>query len=264
MNKDEIWQELKNDKSLVYNEPILDVFLKIIGSSGTDPLLGGEMLNHSIDKSHYLELPIEKRRLISPSNRALFYSDNLDDLKDAVRLGASVHSLNSRLRSEIFKDRFDFIEYLMNNGADDFRLVANYAANKGDIKLLEEMIEKIGNQIDLGKRNMLSHALKRLPKKHAIEIILNESLEDAIKNLLEYLGKKSVVYDYAIKKFNLIKFLIEQKEIKIPKWIIDLAISYNKEVYIQYRASEKEHETITEMYENLIQYLEEEYKKQNE
>jgi len=248
--KDQIWQQLKNDKTLVYGEPILDVFLKVIGAAGTDPLFGSELINQSLDKAHYLELSNEKRRMISPSNRVAHYANDLDDLEDAIKLGASVNSLNFRLLSEarkdhrLHKDRPEFIRYLIENGADDFVSASKYAVRKADTKLLEDMITRIENK----------HAVLKLPSARqlrAVEILLNESLTDAVHNLAKYLKNKSIIPEFVKKQFNLIKFLVDQKEIEIPRWLIDMVESYSEEI----------NENNKKMYEELIQYLNSKYKK---
>lgn len=131
MNRDEIWQQLKDDKTLVYNEPILDVFLK---------------LTKKLSKNHYQELNDNQKKNVDADIR-LRFSTNKKEIEEAVKEGAS--DLEERFIDAVRNNEVDIIRYFVEDRGFFSFTSLRVAGYKGDLETIKYLILKKFSKEDL-------------------------------------------------------------------------------------------------------------------
>lgn len=154
MNRDEIWRQLKDDKTLVYNEPILDVFLR---------------LTRQLKKSHYQELSSNQKKELSAELRLKFAS-NKKEIEDAIKDGAA--DLEERFVESIRNNELDIIRYFTEERGFFSFTALRVAGYKGDLETIKYLINKKFQKEDL---NDLKNA----------SMYFHEALGQAIAYVLE-------------------------------------------------------------------------------
>lgn len=88
MNKDEVWEQVKNDKSEIYGQPIFDVFLQVI--------------DH-LSEPHFLELNQEQINKLTGDAiySLLYYADDVKKLADLI--GKNINKLSEQHIFELLK-----------------------------------------------------------------------------------------------------------------------------------------------------------------
>lgn len=99
MNRDEIWEELKKDKTRVYGEPILDAFLR---------------MTEEMDDAHWEELTAVQRVLPNAEIRLKFAATR-KEAERAVRDGAS--NLDQAVRHAAFRGHLEACKWMVKQGA---------------------------------------------------------------------------------------------------------------------------------------------------
>jgi hypothetical protein len=164
MNKDEVWETIKNDKSTIYGQPIFDVFLQI---------------TNFLSEPHFLELNEEQKSKLSGDVlfNLLYYARDIKKIADLIKNNINklsenhIYDLLARddndlknnelaglYKKENYLRQDAILQYKNINGNDFYALLSRC----DHINCLAEMIEKIGEE----KLNDLEpHSISRLLKK---------------------------------------------------------------------------------------------------
>lgn len=88
MNKDEVWEQIKNDKSEIYGRPMLDVFLQVADQ---------------LSEPHFFELNKEQRNKLSGDviYSLLYYATNIKKIADLI--GQNINKLSEQHVYELLK-----------------------------------------------------------------------------------------------------------------------------------------------------------------
>jgi len=235
MNKNEIWQQIKNDTTTVYNEPIFDVFLKT-----TD----------NIHKDHYANLTLDQKKLVKPLLRLsiaawTFRKEELEVIDNAFKdAGDSPEITQTAIR--MIKDatnngNMDLLNYLLTNPK-----IRNYFVGKSNSlyeKLTNEQMQKIGFEriinnilraaIVENKLEVIKHLVEKDYLNYLNDIYFLNAFADSIRNgwinivkylFNEFIVKKpnikekinehpeiatALIFSASMTKFDVIKFLLE-------------------------------------------------------
>jgi hypothetical protein len=216
MNRDEIWQQIKNDKSTIYGDSVLDSFLKI---------------TEKLDPNHYKELTKEQQKKISPQ-AALYILGKFENLS----LGAELIGI----------ENFNKIEdplHLVNHGTDRradqlIDLIKKYHKNSEKLayrmalvsKNPEEIIKYFGDKIykihtnqEL-KQNQIVSINSDLTKRmltHSSNVGKLEQVAELVKDKIASMQEKD------FKDFVLYSIQNSSETHKI-KAVQDLALKYRK------------------------------------
>lgn len=161
MTKDEVWEQLKRDKSTVYGRPILDTFLE---------------LTQTIERRHLDELSPTKRRSVNPDARTAV-AETDGELEEAIKDGASGEvalkgaadrgnarlvgillaknpevRLNWPLWGAAKRGHKEVVELLVDKGANDFNWSVQGAIENGHSELAGWLVDKAkqsGGHVDL-------------------------------------------------------------------------------------------------------------------
>jgi len=220
MNRDEIWQQLKDDETLVYGEPILDVFLK---------------LTKKIEPEHYNSLNKQQKTLLQPALR-LVASENLEEIKELLKttpvfLSAFENSINNNnlekfkillngrvefdptsprafgmlkecLFQSIRKNKLNFVEYI-------FQKIKPLAGSfvQGTSHHREYHTENLSTLLDSAFKTTLLSKMLELSEFFYKEIEKEENLDQ-----YKYLGIRQTIREIADKKYHdIIKFLTQKE-----------------------------------------------------
>lgn len=174
MNRDEIWQQLKDDKTLVYNEPILDVFLK---------------LTKKLNKNHYQELGSDQKKEVDVELR-LRYATNEKEIEEAIKDGAT--DLEERFVDSVRNNEMDLIKYFIEERGIFSLTSLRVAGYKGDLKTIKYLISRFSREDLDDLKNASIYFHERLGQ--AIAYLLEGASQggnlDAFKYLVEELGAK--------------------------------------------------------------------------
>jgi len=177
MNRDQIWQELKNNKETIYNEPMLDVFLKTTSD---------------LERKHYDELPESKRKLVG-ANLRLEIANSSQEVDQALKDGAEFgyYTLNYAAKTGNIKA----IKLLMEKAGDKYNS-NKLAPNSDDWRSRLGIKFAIESAAEFGQKEMLEflitkdtidHAIKGAAKGNRIELVdyLLEKGADPASGLLK-------------------------------------------------------------------------------
>jgi ankyrin repeat protein len=131
MRKDEVWQQLKRDKTMVYGEPIMNQFLK---------------LAQRIDKHHWDELSAEQRKLVEPQTR-LNFAATVKEAEQAIKDGAD--DLNSAFEHAAVHGHIEIVELLVKKGAGTYTQALPIAARGGHVPIIKFLVKKGTQDLDL-------------------------------------------------------------------------------------------------------------------
>jgi len=235
VNKDEIWKAIKNDKSTIYGEPFIDLFLKT---------------TNQLEPRHFEELTPEQKKEISPSVASwvfwkstdpkkgfeLIGVDNFNKITNPLRFhltnltfGMPISSENIEELIEIIKkyhknsDKFAFamctksknpekiikdfgIEKIYQTDSDDILFLPFDKTNSSLTKYILIHAFKVGKLDEVGE--LLKEKIYSMEKKHFIEFALGARIEPklpinkherGIKNLKEIEEGIKKVQEFALK-----------------------------------------------------------------
>lgn len=207
MNKDEIWQEIKNDKSLVYNEPIFDVFLQT---------------TEKINLNHYSSLNKDEKKLLKPNLRiqmAINYSGaegknspdwvdtryNLQEELDVIESAISQvdkYQILSALSNIVISRNLNLLDYFLNN---------------------KKVIKVFSSELTNTNERMIQDILDKAIANNVVEVIkhLNE------QNKLNSLSDSQIINAFAFSIENGYEKVVEylfSEVLKNEKYILEIAI----------------------------------------
>jgi len=124
MKKDEIWKQIKEDRTEVYGEPMLDLFLKT---------------TEGIEKRHYDELPEGKRKLLDPEIR-LRRADTVAEADRAIKDGAKEET--EALWGAASRGNLDIVKFFVHEkGVKQTEHALDLAARNGQIEVVKFLVE---------------------------------------------------------------------------------------------------------------------------
>ena len=201
MNKNEIWEEIKQDKSIIYNQSMLDIFLQT---------------TNTLELDHYLELDDKQKEYV--------YKNSL--------------ILKNLLSGAIQQNQLDIIKLLINKGAKNLGnavLVASKYAKWDAAKLIIDIaIEQ--NSKSLNVNNALSsiiHSKYIQDHRHLenLEFVIEPEQEELIDYIISKGASLDVALENAMEMQNLgaIKFLIN-KGADLEQGLINAATNHETKI----------------------------------
>jgi ankyrin repeat protein len=201
MNKNEIWEEIKNDKTMIYGQSILDVFLQT---------------TEELEFQHYLTLDDKQKEYV--------YKNSL--------------ILKNLLSGAIQQNQLDIIKFLINKGAKNLGnavLVASKYAKWDAAKLIIDIaIEQ--NSKSLNLNNALSsiiHSKYIQDHRHLenLEFVIEPEQEELIDYIISKGASLDVALENAMEMQNLgaIKFLIN-KGADLEQGLINAATNHETKI----------------------------------
>jgi ankyrin repeat protein len=201
MNKNEIWEKIKKDKSIIYNQSMLDIFLQT---------------TNTLELDHYLELDDKQKEYI--------YKNSL--------------VLKNLLSGAIQQNQLDIIKFLINKGAKNLGnavLVASKYAKWDAAKLIIDIaIEQ--NSKSLNVNNALSsiiHSKYIQDHRHLenLEFVIEPEQEELIDYIISKGASLDVALENAMEMQNLgaIKFLIN-KGADLEQGLINAATNHETKI----------------------------------
>lgn len=128
MKREEVWENIKNDKSTVYGETMLDMFLKT---------------TRYLHEDDWEEIKEGKRKIVNPNIR-LVYARNSREAEDAIRDGA--HDVEWGLRIAAQEGNVEACKRIVKLGARDFRDAIMLAVPEGHLDVCKWAIENVDEQ----------------------------------------------------------------------------------------------------------------------
>jgi hypothetical protein len=169
MNKDKIWQQIKNDKTIIYNEPILDIFIK---------------LNKELSENHYNELTKDQKKIANPEVRLKYSTDSVD-IKNAVRDGAK-ENLHKVFEKAVRDNNFDLIKFFVEE-TGIYHLPALRAAGKvGDLKTVSYLLDKKYKE----KEDPQFDDVLPPPQGYVVSSVFEGAIQNGNINIIKYLVEK--------------------------------------------------------------------------
>jgi hypothetical protein len=164
--RDEIWEQIKNDKEIVYDKSMLDMFLD---------------LTEELNVDHYEELPPEKKRLVSPEWR-LQNATSTKDAQDAIKDGAknftdAIKNFAERSVSHNSKAADELFRWIVESGRVGPRQALNNAAHIGNIELMNFSVIKGDSMGETDLNQAASWATWRANNFEAIEFLMNKGVD---------------------------------------------------------------------------------------
>lgn len=88
MNKDEVWEQIKNDKSDIYGQPLFDVFLQVVDQ---------------LSERHFFDLNKDQRNKLTGDTiySLLYYADDVKKIADLI--GQNINKLSEQHVYELLK-----------------------------------------------------------------------------------------------------------------------------------------------------------------
>lgn len=191
MNRDEIWQQLKEDKTLVYNEPIFDVFLK---------------LTKKLHQNHYQELDNNQKKIVNSEIR-LDHATNKKEVEEAIKDGAE--DLEEAFVKSVRNNKIDIIKYFVEERGFFSFTALRVAGYKGDLETIKYLISKKFSKENLSDLKNAS-------------IYFHEALGQAIAYVLEGASQSG--------NLNVFKYFIEEWGAN-PEEIFDIPATEFLDVY---------------------------------
>jgi ankyrin repeat protein len=187
MNKDEIWERIKDDETEVYGQSMLDMFLKT---------------TKNLEARHYKELPADKRRLPDPEIR-LRNADTVDESEKAIKDGAE--GVYKALDAAASRGHLEVVEFLVNKGLEILGPALNYAAAHGHLKVVEFLMNR-----GVGAN------LKGTISMNEMELALDHAAERGHFEIVKFLVGRGLNPNGALFRaahggqFDVVKFLVEK------------------------------------------------------
>lgn len=122
MSRDSVWEELMGDKSMVYGEPILDVFLK---------------MTEFLDRKHFDDLTPKQKRIVRPATR-LWLVNTPEEAREIVKEGGL--DIEEEFRIAAINNKVGLMKILMSIGAKDLDGAMMEAATWGKADAAEFLI----------------------------------------------------------------------------------------------------------------------------
>lgn len=184
MKKDEVWERLKRDDSLVYGEPIMDMFLKA---------------TNDLERRHWDSLPVSKRNLVS-AQCMLDIAETPEEADAAIKKGAV--EFRTAMRKAAQRDDRRMIEFLLGKGYSDtaysdMQSIITVAAVHGSIESFKALGAAgvvpgdmaVGQAAYKGHMNIIRHMAENMPKVN-INYGLVSAAEGGQVEVIDYLLSK--------------------------------------------------------------------------
>jgi ankyrin repeat protein len=217
MNKDEIWEKIKKDKTEVYGQSMLDMFLKT-----TDKL----------KNKHYDELSEDKKRLVGPELR-LRHAGTVAEANDAIKDGAK--GFNLALYYAAKDGRLEVVKILINRGADQLSSALEVAALSSHSEIIRFLVEKGAKNKDTA----LSYSAK-LGNLEIVKFLVEKGakeLEEALNHAAQrgHLEIVKFLWGNGAKDLHMaLQLAAENGQLEVVKFLAERAWERGLEVALRY------------------------------
>ena len=215
MNRDQVWQELKNDDTTVYGEPILNQFVR--------------MTEH-LKERHWDELTPGQKRLANPKVR-LDFAPSIEEAERAIKDGAEDTWPTYRYAAK--KGNMELLKWLAKRDeSPNWQGVMNGAAEGGDMEMLDWAKERSrGWPIDFLRPITMAASSGNIHVLDALEHHMPEDEEIRIEWLTQVLFNAAVngqleAVEWAAergaqKRMWTLKNAAENGHTEVVKWLYD-------------------------------------------
>lgn len=194
MNKDSVWSSLKEDKTLVYGRPIMDVFLLIVGD---------------LEPRHIKDLDARQAGILNPEVK-LKAAESVEEAAAAIKEGA--RDLYNAVGRAVPKGRLDLLKFLLDRGEEldaadaepDFGSLLHVAMDAACEKGPEEIV-----------RYLVKRAKSCRPGCVGEEGLLQAAALAGRKEVFEYLCDSG--YDDSVPPYDLMGLAIRANSTRIAQ-----------------------------------------------